>query len=864
MERSDDDRCGQPPELHREQRLTMAKLLVQNPNYFGTHPEVELPVVQPIKLDTAYEELTCVGMWPERQLLEATIVVKQPFGFLGNLCQAGSHEYVRFFIDWNGDGDFSDPGDDIGVASISVHDIPQVAKHRLCYAVSQRFTPRLASCKEPYLVKLRAILSWNVVPTGPGFIPIWGNIHECWVQVDPVKGAVIGVVAGAELAAAKPAQRPPAPAKERAQFIELLDKNPNYFGTVAGSPLKAVLPQHGDTSYEELKCIGLYPERNFLEGIIEIKRPFGYLGDLCSGGSKEYVRFFIDWNGDGDFVDFSEDAGVAAVAVHDIAEVGKVHLCYALGRTFEARHASCQAPYIVKVRAILSWQQVPTGPSFIPVWGNVLECWVQIRPNRRIPPVLVGQIDAPLASSCPSAELVAACALGGAPLLGFRITGSAGGVPFDHYRLRYSWGANPPIDSAVVYPDCSRPPAAHSASTPVIAGTLGYLDATLLPPGETSFTVYLDVFDTATATIAVTRSFSIRTVAVELSEIATVKALEAEDPFHPGTFTRLIKATSDPSPAVPELSVGGAFSVTGSAYVVGCNRILSQYVVTRFAAPPAAAVPDFPDATGGAPLIAPVAYDDSPAHPWQSGCLFALTPNTILNGNLIAFWSTQPCTFLGAPYTVPKVQKLPFWNSAALNGRFALLVEARDRLLPAGPFPGDFAAKDQVAVWIDNRSPIGELHSIGNVVGCGDLKLSDFAGSLAEIRGVAWDPPIDASAPQLRPNDNFGSYALAFQKNGAPLASGGIPVATPGVRVPNVWAASLPAGAAGTLASWDIVGALDGGAGPLPANSPKLLRGTRCAYVVILTVSDTTHVGDSGDVHSTGPILYAVNVINDL
>jgi hypothetical protein len=864
MERHDEGGGQAKQALHREQRRKMARLLAENPNYFGTNPAADLPAVQPLKLDTTYEELTCVGLWPERNLLEATIVVKQPVGFLGNLCQTGSHEYVRFFIDWNGDGDFTDPGEDLGVASLSVHDIPEAAKHRLRYAVTQRFTPRLSSCWGAYVVKLRAILSWNVVPTGPGFIPVWGNIHECWVQIDPVKGQIVGVVTQVEPAALKAAARPHGYRKEREQFLELLGKNPNYFGTAEGSKLPAVVPQQGDTSYEELTCIGLYPERNFLEGIIKIKRPSGYLGDLCSGGSKEYVRFFIDWNGDGDFVDWNDDAGVTAVAVHDVPEVGKVHLCYALGRSFEALRASCQAPYIVKVRAILSWQQVPTGPSFVPVWGNVLEGWVQIRPNARMPPVLIGQIDAPLAGACPGAELVPACMTGGGPLQGFRITGSAGGLPFDHYQLRYSWGANPPVDTAVVYPDCSRPPATHGSTTPVIGRTLGYLDATLLPAGETSFTVYLDVFDSASGTIAVSRSFKIRTVAVELTEVATVKVLEAEDPFHPGTFIRLIKATRDPSPAVPELSVGGGFSVTGSAYVVGCDRILSQYVVTRFAAPPAAPVPDFPDATGGTPLIAPISYGDSPAHPWQSGCLFSLTPNTILNGNLIAFWSTLECSFLGTTYAVPRVQKVPFWDSTLLSGRFALLVEARDRLLPAGPFPGDLAAKDQVAVWIDNRSPIGELHSIGDVVGCGDVRLSDFAGKLAEIRGVAWDPPIDASAPPQRPNDNFGAYALSFQKNGDPAASGVIPVATPGVRVPNVWAASLPAGAEGTLAAWDIVGAFDGGVGPVPLDSPKLPRGARCAYVVILTVSDTTHVGDSGLVHTAGPILYTINVINDL
>jgi hypothetical protein len=857
--------------LFREERLAMAKLLANNPNYFGTLPNVDFPVVQPIKFNTAYEALTCVGLWPERNLLEATIEVKLPFGFLGDTCSPGSHEYVRFFIDWNGDGDFVDANEDLGVTSVNVHDIPQAKEHHLNYAVHQRFEPFLANCKEPYIVKLRAILSWEVVPTGPNFIPIWGNVLESWVQIDPVEGKILGIVA--EAAAddseqaqhgAKPGRSPKQPRveKERAEFLALLEQNPNYFGTLPISELQAINPMKGDTRYEELKCVGLHPEDNFLEAVLQVKLPYGYLGDLCTPGSYEYVRFFIDWNGDGDFVDFGEDAGVAAVNVHDIPQARQFYLSYALGRQFRALRATCQHPYIVKVRAILSWQQVPTGPNFIPVWGNVVDCWVQVRPTDRVPDHLVGQIDTPTADACVGPVPVPACMNGGAPLVGIQITGSAGGAPFDHYTLRYSWGGNPLVNDAVVYPDCSRPPANVSSSVPVIGGTLGYLDVTLLPAGVTEFTVYLDVYDAGSGHIAVTRAFKLKTTAVEITAAAAVNALVAEDPFHLGSFTKLIKATNDPSTTEPELSIGGAFSVTGSAYTIGCDRIMSQFVLARFAAPPAAPVPNFPNATGGAPLIAPVVYGDTPAHPWQSGCIGIVTPNTILNGNLVAFWSSNNCTFMGVPYTVPKVKAVPWWNSAGLNGRYVILLEVRDRLLPAGPFPGVFAAKDQVVVWIDNQLPTAAINSIGGLGPCADLHLKDYVGTTAEIRGVAWDPPIDPTAPQARPNDNFGSYSLSFQKNGG--VSVGIPGATPTTRVPNIWPGPLPAGAAGTLADWDIVGALDGGPGPLPAGSPKLARGERCAYVISLSVTDTTHVGDSGNHNAVGPVLYAINIINDI
>ncbi|HKF57664.1 MAG TPA: hypothetical protein VKJ45_19560 [Blastocatellia bacterium] len=472
---------------------------------------------------------------------------------------------------------------------------------------------------------------------------------------------------------------------------------------------------------------------------------------------------------------------------------------------------------------------------------------------------LVCQILTPAADSCAEATFVPACS----PLIAVPIVGTAAGAAFDHYTLSYSFGGNPPVNDAVVYPDCTRPPAHTSFTTPIFSSTLGYLDVFLLPTGVTEFTIFLDVFDSKGGHTLCTQSFKLRTTAVEITAAAKVNALVGEDPFNPGTFPKLIKSVNDPNPAVPETSIGGAFSADGSAYTVGCDRIMTQFLMSRFAVNPLAPVPTFPDATGGTPLLptGAVVYADSPAHPWNSGCLGGVSSNIILNGDLVAQWAVRHCTFLGMPYTVPKVEALPFWDSTPLNGRFVLHLEVRDHVLPGGPFPGTVAAVDQVAVWIDNQQPIGLIKSIGGTSGCQDLHLKDYLGTTAEIVGVAWDPPIDPAAPQKAPNDNFGTYSMSFQKNGG--GSGVIPIAAPHVRVPNIFPGPL-GGAVGTLTNWDIVAALDGGSGPLPPGSPKLVRGDRCPYVVVLEVSDNTHVGDSGSNHSTGPILYAINVINDI
>jgi hypothetical protein len=475
-------------------------------------------------------------------------------------------------------------------------------------------------------------------------------------------------------------------------------------------------------------------------------------------------------------------------------------------------------------------------------------------------PPLIGEIDKP-DGGCAEAVAIEACIVDGGPLVGIVISGTAGGGGFDHYTLRYSYGG-PPVQTAVVYPDCSRPPGNPSYGFPVAGGILGYLDVTLLPPGVTEFTVYLDVFDSGAGQVSDTATFQIKTTAVEITAVAKVDALNGEDPFNAGTFTKLIKAVSDPSPAVPEQSIGGAFSVDGSAYLIGCDRIMSQFILVRFDAPPAAPVPSPPNGDLGLPIITAVPYEDTPNHPWQSGCFPVITPNTILNGDLVAFWSKVQCTFLGSTYTRDKVKAIPFWNSAPLNGRFLIFLDVKDRPLPGGSFPGTFAAKDQVAVWIDNQTPTAVITSIGGISGCGDLHLKDYVGTTAEIRGIAWDPPIDPSAPQLRPNENFGSYSLSYKKNGE-LTPFGIPGTTPNTRVPNIWPGPIPAGTDGQLASWDIIGDLDY-VGPGPTPLGKLARGERCAYVINLGVTDTTHVGDGGNNNTAGPFAYAINIINDI
>lgn len=171
---------------------------------------------------------------------------------------------------------------------------------------------------------------------------------------------------------------------ERLQFPKLIAKNPNYFGNFPGTKFPPVFPLSNDIAFEELTCVGYNPDQGVLEAVVQIKLAAGYLGDECSPGSFEYIRFFVD-SGSG-FV----DAGLTAINVHDIpnatdcAEAAEKPLSYSASISYTPPNAEdCDDPVLPTVRAILSWQTIPPAndPNFNPIWGNHLDCHIQLAPG---------------------------------------------------------------------------------------------------------------------------------------------------------------------------------------------------------------------------------------------------------------------------------------------------------------------------------------------------------------------------------------------------------------------------------------------------------------------------------------------------
>ena len=173
--------------------------------------------------------------------------------------------------------------------------------------------------------------------------------------------------------------------KERSQFKRLLLENPNYFGNLIDSKVKAVAKIAANTQYEELTCVGFNPDTNFLEATIAVKLPYGFGGTLCMAGTTEYVRFFLDY-GSG-----WEDAGLAAVSVHDIpnsedcAKKPTKPLTYVASLRIKPHTKCCSHPVLPKVHAILSWEWAPpagaANVNWTPPWGNSLDRHIQIKPH---------------------------------------------------------------------------------------------------------------------------------------------------------------------------------------------------------------------------------------------------------------------------------------------------------------------------------------------------------------------------------------------------------------------------------------------------------------------------------------------------
>lgn len=417
-----------PPEIARQ---NFHALLLANPNFFGNLPESPYKPVLSIKGDTAYESIGCVGYNPQLAQLRATININLASGYSGGICSNGSQEYVRFYLSYDNGTTWQDQG----LKAVNVFDVP--GPKPLEYAVSLQISPIEKFCFLQNLPRVRAILSWNSPPpaASPNWTPVWGNVVDAQIQIEGFELIILGELL-AEAKVKLPEQiaqvidplqpvqlTPPKPLPP----VELhrLYANGNVpqhrflapaIAATAGSPALASIPRsaiagivlnkpseifvgipdinlaalieqwlntNGDTTYEQLDCVGLDPNTSQLVGILELKQSNGYSGGPCTAGSKEFVAFWVDWGSGWEY------AGTTSVLVHDynIVAPNKLEYNVFLPVDLLSHQKPCKAgPQTAKVRAVLSWETPPStsDPYASVVWGNAKEGLILVPPGETI------------------------------------------------------------------------------------------------------------------------------------------------------------------------------------------------------------------------------------------------------------------------------------------------------------------------------------------------------------------------------------------------------------------------------------------------------------------------------------------------
>jgi hypothetical protein len=317
------------------------------------------------------------------------------------------------------------------MTSFQAHNIPEGTEggKRLEYAVSLAVDPKRKSCFLNPLIRVRAILSWNNPPPAnqPDWQPVWGNVRAATILVEPLRYFVVSDLfkfAKAELSPSLAEVldlEAPIPTKVKAlgaQELATLYKNKDVPvhrfafkelaafasaqtalsaetfssllpGITVGPKISDLLfPQtDGDTSYEELKCIGLDPNvPDTLVGVIQVKKAAGYSGGPCTDGSREYVTFWADFDDNGSF---ETCLGTASVRVYDLPNIKPEGVYYAVRLPVDLNpyRQSCKKPKVVRIRAILSWNTaVPCfNPNRVPTWGNREETLIHIKPAAGAP-----------------------------------------------------------------------------------------------------------------------------------------------------------------------------------------------------------------------------------------------------------------------------------------------------------------------------------------------------------------------------------------------------------------------------------------------------------------------------------------------
>lgn len=132
-------------------------------------PERAVDIKKAIKGNTHWEELKAVGFYPPERRLEAIINIKQQYGY-------GAFEFVRFWVDWNNNGAFTDD-ELVGLENVYMTN-PGNVPLPLEYAV---YTDVVPPPGVTGVRKARATLTWF-----SPYDPTFGNSIVTYIRFDPI------------------------------------------------------------------------------------------------------------------------------------------------------------------------------------------------------------------------------------------------------------------------------------------------------------------------------------------------------------------------------------------------------------------------------------------------------------------------------------------------------------------------------------------------------------------------------------------------------------------------------------------------------------------------------------------------------
>jgi hypothetical protein len=390
------------------------------------------------KFNSSYEELGCIGYNATFKELTAVVKIKKSSGYLGNMSTEGSYEYVRFYIDYEDGEGWEDVGVvNVNVHDIlRAKDCDHKEKKEIHYVVRLPITPKKKKCNIKNTPKVKAVLLWNVVPkeNDPNCVSgsyVWGDKKEAYIQIEPYFlpfyefelpainaffesvilnpsiplnqliaqdvekektfkkiqavtaqknlgfGELVNMYKSEEVASHRFGQNLLQKIKAPTVFgidekISKLFKNNNILLEEALEKFDLLAC---DTSYEELVCVGADYHKEALVATVKIKKQYGFNGDACSNGSKEYVSFWIQNEPDCEW----KHAGTASVNVYDVDELPEDGLYHSIVLPYNFEAFKNNNPNtVLKVRAVLSWNTEPSGMD-CSKWGNTLESYIQLQ-----------------------------------------------------------------------------------------------------------------------------------------------------------------------------------------------------------------------------------------------------------------------------------------------------------------------------------------------------------------------------------------------------------------------------------------------------------------------------------------------------